>query len=484
MQWTEDRIASLVDRVIISLKEEGVLPESGRPSLPSGGEIADSGVGVFPDMDTALKAAQQAFEEFSRIPIEARKGIIRAMREAALGEAVSLAELAREETGLGRASDKAEKNRLVAEKTPGVEELLPEAWSGDHGLTLTERAPFGVIGAVTPVTNPSSTIICNSIGMVAGGNAVVFNPHPTARRTSIATLTLLNRAIASAGGPETLLCTVRQPTIETAVELMHHRGIRLLVVTGGPGVVRAALNSGKKVIAAGPGNPPVVVDETADLARAARDIVQGGSFDNNLVCILEKVIIVVEEVADELKRELGRHYAVEVRGSSARRLIRRIIAETRGPRKRGIPDKAFVGKDAAWILQEVLDREVDPETRMVVIEVDRENPLVWTEQLMPVLPLVRVPNVEEAIAFAKEVEEGCGHTASMHSRNIENLSRMARMINTSIFVKNGPTLAGLGYGGEGFTSFTIASPTGEGLTSAIHFTRKRRCVIVDSFRIV
>ncbi|MBI5956440.1 MAG: aldehyde dehydrogenase, partial [Chloroflexi bacterium] len=364
-----------------------------------------------------------------------------------------------------------------------TEDLKPLVWTGDRGLALVERAPYGVIGAITPVTNPTSTIICNAIGMVAADNGVVFNAHPNAKGVSLETIRILNEAIVSAGGPPDLITSVTEPTIETAQELMRHPGVRLLVVTGGPGVVKAAMNSGKKAICAGPGNPPAVVDETADIEQAARDIVIGASFDNNVVCVLEKEIIAVEAIVDQLKSALRQHGAFEVTHWQLERLKRVILKEDRGPRREGVINKDFVGKNAGIILREI-GISVGDEIRIVLAETDQDDALFWTEQLMPVIPLVRVRNALEAIDLGVEAELGNGHTAVMHSKNIDNLSRMARLINTSIFVKNAPSLAGLGFGGEGYTSFSIASPTGEGLTSAKDFSRVRRCTLVDAFRIV
>jgi acyl-CoA reductase-like NAD-dependent aldehyde dehydrogenase len=391
--------------------------------------------------------------------------------------------MALEETGLGRLEDKLRKNRLATLRTPGLEDLRPVAYSGDHGLTLVERAPYGVIGAITPSTNPTETIICNAISMIAAGNTVVFNPHPGARTVSLTCIDLLNRAISGAGGPRALLHAVATPSIETAQTLMIHPGIRLLVVTGGPGVVRAAMQSGKKVVAAGPGNPPVVVDETADIARAGRDIVAGASLDNNIVCIAEKEIIAVRSIVAGLKTALTEAGAVEVRGPAAERLTDTIFEGRATPGAEAPVARDLIGKDVSVILERA-GISCPTGARIAFMEVDRSHPLVWSEQMMPVLPLVAVETADEAIGLAVEAERGFGHTAVIHSRNIERLSRMAKLMNVSIFVKNGPSYAGLGFGGEGFTTFTIASPTGEGLTRASTFTRERRCTLVDYFRIV
>lgn len=470
-------IRTIVGRVVDELEARGE-----RAGLPDSPPPFD-GRGILEDIEAAVSAASRSFAEFADVPLETRRTIIESMRRAALENAERLSHMAVSETGLGRVDDKIRKNRLVAEKTPGTEDLRPTAFSGDHGLTLVERAPYGVIGSITPSTNSSETIICNAISMVAGGNAVVFNPHPSARVVSLTTIDLLNRAIAGAGGPRALLYAVDRPSIESAQNLMAHPGIRLLVVTGGPGVVRAAMQSGKKVVAAGPGNPPVVVDETADVPAAARDIIAGATLDNNIVCIAEKEIIAVRAVAGDLRRALVEAGAVELRGRAAERVTSSVIAENLGRGRNSRVNRDLVGKDLSVILDSA-GVPCPAGARMAFMETDRDHPLVWTEQMMPVLPFVTVENGEEAIDFAKAVEGGNGHTAVAHSRNIELLSKMARVMNVSIFVKNGPSYAGLAFGGEGFTSFTIASPTGEGLTRATTFTRERRCTLVDYFRIV
>ena len=442
-----------------------------------------TGDGVFPTVDQCVQAATAAFRDLGAGTLARRAALVAAVREVMRREGDRLAELAWQETGLGRVRHKMIKNRLVTEKTPGTEALVPVTATGDSGLTLREWAPFGVIGAITPTTNPTSTIICNTIGMIAAGNGVVFNVHPGAAACSMETVRLINRAITGAGGPANLVTAVARPTIESAGELMRHPGINLLVVTGGPGVVQAAMQSGKRAVGAGPGNPPVVVDETADIAKAARDIVYGAGFDNNIICVDEKEVFVVASVADQLIAAMRAEGAYLADQAVLRRLEKEIFLENRGPRAHGVINKELVGKDAAWILARVGVTGAG-DVPLIIADVPEDHPLVWTEQLMPVLPIVRVPDVDRAIALAREAEHGFGHSASMHSRNIDALSRMARIINTSIFVKNGPIVAGLGAGGEGHTSFTIASPTGEGLTCPVSFSRQRRCVMVDHFRIV
>jgi acyl-CoA reductase-like NAD-dependent aldehyde dehydrogenase len=472
------RIAEAIAQQLVKSAPEAGHAHGGGHEAP-----VSLGDGVFGTLDEAARAARQAFLTLSGMGLEQRKLIIESMRRQMRAHAESLARQANEESGLGRVEDKVVKNLLVTNKTPGPEELTPFAQSGDKGLVLVEPAPFGVIGAITPVTNPPSTIICNSIGMVSAGNTVVFNAHPSAKRVSTNTIRLLNQAIVAAGGPPNVLTCIAEPTLQSAAELMKHPLIRLLVVTGGPGVVQAAMNSGKRAICGGPGNPPAVVDPTADLEKAGRDIVLGHSFDNNIICVDEKEVIAVDSITDALKASMKRAGAVELKPSDLPRLEKVIFEKNAGPRGHAIVSKKFVGKNASLILQE-LGIPAGPEVRCILVETPNDHPLVWTEQMMPVLPITRVKNVDEAIDLAVAAEGACYHTATMHSHDIEALSKMARKSNCSIFVKNGRAVAGLGADGEGYTSFTIASPTGEGLTSPRSFSRWRRCTLVDHFRIV
>ena len=456
---------------------------SPQPAAASSAPPPVSGMGIFDTIDEAITAARAAFPVFSALPLETRNRIIANIRQTMREHKTALAKSAHEETGLGRFEDKIVKNELVIEKTPGTEALHPDARTGDRGLTLTEPAPYGVIGAITPCTNPTSTIINNSIGMLAAGNAVVFNVHPASKRCSMETIVLLNKAITAAGGPQNVVVGVGNPTVESAQELMKHPGIRILVVTGGGGVVKAAMASGKRAICAGPGNPPVVVDETANIAQAGRDIVLGASTDNNIICADEKEVVVVDSVADSLLKSMVQNGAALIDKSKLAALEQVIFTKMAGPRGHAEINRKWIGKNADLILREI-GMNVPSTIRLGVIEVDVDHPLMWTEQMMPILPVARVKDADKAIDLGLEMEGKCYHTAIMHSMHLGRLSRMARECNCSIFVKNGRSQAGLGLGGEGHTSFTIASPTGEGMTSPISFSRWRRCTLVDHFRIV
>ena len=435
--------------------------------------------GIFATMDEAINAAEAAQRKYLSCSMADRAKYIQVIRDVALKkenlEYMSRATV--EETGMGGYEYKITKNILAATKTPGIEDLTTEALSGDDGLTLVEYSPFGVIGAITPTTNPTETVICNSIGMLAAGNAVVFSPHPRAKNVTIFLIKALNRALAEAGAPANLIVTVAEPSIENTNAMMKNPKVRMLVATGGPSIVKTVLSSGKKAIGAGAGNPPVVVDETANIEKAAKDIVDGCSFDNNLPCIAEKEIIAVDSIADYLIFNMKKHGAYEVKDKATiDKLVELVTKDGKGPKTE------FVGKSAQYILDKV-GITVGPEIKVILMEADEFHPFVQEELMMPILPLVRVKDVDTAIDMAVRVEHGFRHTAIMHSRNVDKLTKMAKLIQTTIFVKNGPSYAGIGVGGMGHTTFTIAGPTGEGLTSAKSFARKRRCVLVGGFDI-
>jgi aldehyde dehydrogenase len=474
MEIRQEEIESIVVEILKNLG-------AADPSLPTMAS-ANGDWGVFERLEDAVAAADAAYR--SNETIAKRERVVAAIRQAARVNARRLAEMAVDETGMGRIEDKVKKNLLVADRTPGPEVLYPEAISGDNGLTLIENAPWGVIASVTPSTNPAATVINNAISMLSGGNAVVFAPHPAAKRTSQETIRLLNRAIHAETGIINLLTCVREPSIEIAQRLFKFPGIHLLTVTGGEAVVDAARkNTDKRLIAAGAGNPPVVVDETADLKRAARGIYDGASFDNNIICCDEKEIIVVEAVADQFKRELIACGAMEISLQQAEAIGRATMLDYPGEKCR--PNPKWVGRDAAE-LAAAGGFSVPDTCRLMIVDVGRDIGYAYArvEQMMPLIPVLRARDFSEALQWAITLERNLRHSAGLYSRNIENMDAMAKRINTSLFVKNGPHLAGLGAGGEGWTSMTISTPTGEGVTNARTFVRLRRCTLVGAFRIV
>lgn len=430
--------------------------------------------GVFPTMEEAIAQAKKAQAVVRNLSMDQREKIIQEIRKRTRENAEVIARMGVDETGMGNVGDKILKHLLVADKVPGTEDITTQAFSGDRGLTLIEMGPFGVIGAITPCTNPSETVLCNTIGMVAGGNTVVFNPHPQAVKTTIYTINMVNEASLAAGGPDNIACTVEKPTLATSNTMMKSPDIQLLVATGGPGVVTAVLSSGKKAIGAGAGNPPALVDETADIRKAAEDIVNGCTFDNNLPCIAEKEIVAVDSIADELI-----HYMVTEQNcylaseEEQDRLVHTVMDEN------GRLNRKCVGRSAKKLLS-MIGVDVPDSIRCITFFGKKEHPLITTELMMPILGIVRVKDFDEGLETAYWLEHGNRHSAHIHSKNVDRITAYAKKLDTAITVKNGPSYAALGFGGESICTFTIASRTGEGLTSPKSFTKTRRCVMSDN----
>lgn len=483
MAISESQVKAIVERVLNDMGSSNI---NGLGSYDSKQYNGREFVGVFSDMNEAIAAAEKGYKALRLMSVARREKIITQIRMLTREEAEIMACIGVDETGMGKAEHKRLKHLLVADKTPGTEDITTEALTGDDGLTLIEMAPFGVVGAITPSTNPSETVICNSIGMIAAGNGVVFNPHPNAIATSNYAVDLVNRASKEAGGPEILVASMDEPTMDSASVMQKHPAIKLLVCTGGPGVVRAVLSSGKKAIGAGAGNPPVIVDDTADVEKAAKDIIDGCTFDNNLPCIAEKEVFAFNSIVQELVLNMKKNGAYEITDTQAKMLAETVLVEItdkKTGRKSKTVNRKCVGKDAAVLLG-MIGVNVGSDVRCIICRTDFDHPFVQNELMMPILPIVGVDNIDEAIELAVKAEHGCRHTAHMHSKNVDNLTRFARAVETTIFIKNAPSYAGIGFGGEGHTTFTIAGPTGEGITSARSFTRLRRCVMSENFRII
>lgn len=478
MYLTEQELQKLVELVLKRIEEQQI-------ATPTTTTISSAKDVTCKTVEEAVERSKIAQKKFNMLKLEHRARIIDNIRKHAIQNAERLAKLAAEETKMGRWEHKVKKNLLAATKTPGVENLQPvTTYTGDHGMTLVEYAPFGVIASVTPSTNPTSTIINNSISILSGGNSVIFSPHPAAKNCSYETMRVINRAIIEAGGPEDLVLTVDPPTVETTQAVLKHPEVKMIVVTGGPAIVKVAMQCGKKTIAAGPGNPPVVVDDTAIFPKCVNDIVDGASFDNGILCTAEKEVILVEAVKDKFLYYMRQHpNAYELTTQQMDELAKIVIKE---PARRGHPEgvvnRDYVGRNAN-VIAKAIGLNLPDNILLLWGVVPNDHPFVWTEQLMPVLPVTVVRDIDEAISFAVEVEGNNHHTFIMHSLNIDHLSRMAKACQGSIFVKNGPSYMGLGFG-EGYATLTIATPTGDGLTCARNFCRPLRCVLVDYFRIV
>ena len=470
MEIGAKEIELIVQQVIANLGANS----SVRTGTQSTGDKGD--YGVFEHIEDAIDAAYVAQRDwYLNYKIEDRERIIAAIRKVSLENAEDLAKRVHEESKMGRYEDKIQKHIAVINGTPGTECLTTDAITGDAGLMVEEYAPFGVIGAITPVTNPTETIICNTIGMIAGGNTVVFNVHPGAKRVCAHCLQMLNKTIMENGGPANLITMVKEPTMDTVKSLTDSPKIRLMVGTGGMPMVNSLLRSGKKTIGAGAGNPPVVVDATADIKLAAKEIFRGASFDNNLLCLAEKEVFVEEKVAVEFVHNMVDEGAYLLNALQLEQLLKIVFKYENG--KYDV-NKKWVGQNAGKMLEQigVMDK---PDTRLLICEVPHDHPFVMVEQLMPILPIVKCPDFETAVEWAIIAESGNRHTASMFSKDVNHMTYLAKRIETTIFVKNGATLKGVGIGGEGHATMTIAGPTGEGLTCAKSFTRRRRCQLAD-----
>ena len=478
MQVNETFVRSVVEEVLQRLGGNGAGPAM-PPQATRTGRF-----GLFTCPDEAVAAAREAYEQLSRRTLEDRKRIIDHIRRIAIEQSVELGTMEMEETKIGRLVHKIDKLRTLGERAPGVEFMRSEVFSGDHGLAVIEHAPFGVIGAITPVTHSLPTATGNAVSMIAAGNTVVFNPHPSGKRVAAEGIRRYNEAIYRDLGIDNLICLIVEPTLETANRIFKHRDIALLCVTGGPGVARAAMQQSKRAIVAGPGNPPVVVDETADLDRAARAIIKGGAYDNNLLCIAEKQVFVVEQVFDKMLAAMERAGAVRLNAKEVDAITKAAITTVgEGDHKHEAPHRDFLGQDAA-VMAKGIGKTIPSDVEMIFGETDESNPFVYVEQMMPFVPFVRAKNVDEAIEMARKSEHGFKHTAIIHSNNVVNMTKMGKALETTLFVKNGPCMAGLGLGGEGYCSFSIAGPTGEGITTPLTFTRERRCSMIDSLRVL
>jgi aldehyde dehydrogenase len=477
MQVDETLVRNVVQQVLARLNGNGAAP-------PSGSRSFQGRFGQFTCVDEAVTAAREAFERLSAATLADRKRIIDHIRRIAIDQCVELGTMEMNETKIGRLAHKIEKLKNLGERAPGVEFLRSEVFSGDHGLAVIEHAPFGVIGAITPVTHSLPTLTGNAVSMIASGNTLVVNPHPSGKRVAAEGVRRYNEAIYRDLGIDNLITIITEPTLESAAAIFQHRGVNLLCVTGGAAVARAAMQHGKRAIVAGPGNPPVVVDETADLDRAAQCIIQGGAYDNNLLCISEKEVFVVEKVFDALMAAMERAGAARLSAGEIDALSRAAIHTAgEGEHKHPAAAKEFIGQDAV-VLARAAGKSVAPYVELLFGETDEFNPFVTVEQMMPFVPFVRCRDVDEAIAKAVHYEHGFRHTAIIHSTNVNNMTKMGRAVDTTVFVKNGPCMAGLGMGGEGYTSFSIAGPTGEGITTPLTFTRERRCSMIDNLRIL
>ena len=468
MTVSQEMIQAIAREVIARLEER-------QGSASPSGAAGTGEDGVFEDVDQAVKAAAAAQRRVAAMSLQDRERMNTIIRRICHDNAEELARVELAETKIGRADHKAVKLRNIR-YVLGAEAMRTDASSDASGLCLIEHAPWGVIGMILPATHSVPTMASNAINILASGNTAVFSPHPAGAKVAARAMQMFNREIQRELGVGNVLTMAREATIQNAERIFQHPDVALICATGGPAVAQAAMKSGKRVIAAGPGNPPVVVDETADLDAAAKAIIQGASFDNNLLCIGEKEVFVVASVADAFLESMRRAGAVQLDSRAIEALTNAAFTFTedgKGGRQPHLK-RDLIGKDAA-VLAEAAGVRVPAGTDLLFGETAEDHAFVQQEQMMPFLPVVRVRNVDAAIQASVRAEHGHRHTAVIHSRNLENATKMARAMNATLFVQNAPCFASLNL--PSYLSHSIATPTGEGVTTPMTFTRQRRIVI-------
>lgn len=432
---------------------------------------------VFDTVCDAIDAVKSSFQLYRKLGISDREEIIQELRKELLNHVDELAQKSYEETCMGNVVSKIEKIKLSIERTPGTEDLVSEVLTKDKVMTLYEYSAFGIACAIMPSTNPVATVINNVIGLLASGNAVILCPHPRAIEVTKYLTDIIATTILRTSGIDNLVTTLSEVSIKNISEIMHHPDVNLLVVTGGSDIARVANKCDKKVISAGAANPTFIVDETADLDKAASCIVKGASFDNNILCVTEKNIVIVESVYDKFKKALekeGVFYVDTV--EDMLKLSKVLLTEDLKP------NKFLGGKDVKEILK-FAGIESNGVYKIIAVDVPKIHPFATEELLMPVIAIVKAKNFDDALETSLNLEQGLHHTAGIYSNIIERLNIAAKQMQTSIFVKNGCSLEGIGFSDNNPVSFTIANKTGEGSTSARNFARKRRCALVDAFSI-
>ncbi len=493
---SEESVREIVRGVLSQIRADGsVEPPADCPcrlknnAQPKGGfgatavypsnSASASNAGIFSDADEAVAAAREAFLKFSTLGLKGRDEVIKIVKDTTIANAEAWGRFEYEETKIGRLDHKVEKLQIIA-GVPGTEWLKPDAYSGDDGIMLEEFTPYGVIGAITPVTHSIPTIAGNCVSMAAAGNAVVFNPHPNGAKSAVLAISAFNKAIEKKLGIKNLFCCIEKPTLDTFAALAKNPLVAIMCITGGPGVVAAAMKSGKKCICAGPGNPPVIVDGTVDPNKAAKDIIAGSAYDNNLLCVSEKEVFVTADIYDRFIAAMKANGGFEISGEPLRRLTDAAFELKDGHYRL---KRALVGKDPS-VLAEAAGVSIPQGTQLLFAQTDANHPFVVEEQMMPMLPIVKAADFDEALAFAQKAEHGYRHSALIHSLNVDHMTRMARVMDTTVFIKNGPCMCGLGLGGEGYLSYSIATTTGEGISNPKTFTRRRRCVMVGNLSLL
>jgi acetaldehyde dehydrogenase / alcohol dehydrogenase len=358
-----------------------------------------------------VKKAQQLYATFSQAQVDE---IFRAAALAAADARLPLAKMAAKETGMGVVEDKVIKNHFASEyiynkykddKTCGV------ISTDDNFGTITIAEPIGIICGIVPTTNPTSTAIFKALISLKTRNAIVFSPHPRARRSTNEAARIVLEAAVKAGAPEDIIGWIDEPTVELSNHLMHHPDVNLILATGGPGMVRAAYSSGKPAIGVGAGNTPVVIDETADIKRAVASILMSKTFDNGVVCASEQAVIVVDAAYDTVRERFiqnGGHVLSDEEADAVRNII--LV--------KGGLNADIVGQSALRIA-EMAGITVPPYTKVLIGEVSSvgEDEAFAHEKLSPTLGMYRARDFADAVTKAEALVAlgGIGHTSSLYT---------------------------------------------------------------------
>ena len=396
-------------------------------------------IGEARDQARRAKAVQPRLEQLTQQQVDT---IVDAMAGAAAAEAEPLAALAVDETGFGVVADKVQKNLFAARtvhefirpmKTVGVVRTL------DDRRVLEIAQPFGVVAAVVPSTNPTSTAIYKILIAIKARCALVLSPHPAAVGCITRTAEVMNRAGLAAGLPDGAITWMQTVTLEGTQELMRHRDVALILATGGMGLVRAAYSAGKPAYGVGPGNAPAYIERSADLQKAVQDIITGKTFDNGLLCSSENSVVVDRVVADDVKREFEGRGATFLSRAESDALAKVLVTAQR------LPNPALVGKPATAVAA-AAGISVPADTRVLIAPLDgvgRDYPLS-IEKLCPVLSFYVVDDWKEGCERCIEILRygGMGHTMSIHSRDDAIVLEFGLRKPASRIVVNTPTTLG------------------------------------------
>ena len=402
----------------------------------------DSDLLSIQEVRTKVDLAYAAWQKYRRFTQEQVDRIVEAMAAAARAHARRVAEMAVEETGYGNAPDKLAKNLLSADllprtirgmKTIGVIRELPEK------KVVEIATPMGVVAAILPTTNPTSTAIYKVIIALKAGNAIVVSPHPRAKRCTCEIVAVMTDAAVQAGAPEGLIQCIGEPTLEATNALMKHKRTGVILSTGGSGIVRAAYSSGKPAFGVGPGNVPVLVDTSADIARAVHGVVQGKTFDYGTICSSEQTIVAERGLRERILAELKVRKAFLCNSDQAKALARVLLT----PQFTVTAD--CVGQAAPLIARKA-GIDVPPDTTVLVAEiagVGKEHPLS-AEKLSPVLSLLFVDNFEAAIVACQAILRfgGLGHTCAIYGTDDVKIREYAMRMPAFRVLANTPTPQG------------------------------------------